>query len=284
MISCAVVVYRRAYELGAEPAAAIPLRLAVPAVVFWVWAAVDVAHGRTAVFADRRAVLWSAALGLTILGGSAGELGSLARLEAPLVVIFFSLGPLWVAILSRIAFKTSIPMRSVGAIALVVLGTLVIVGAPAETPDVTGILFAIGGSFSASISLLVLERPLRRASTHHVWAIGLTVGALLAFAIDPEALVDTIARGEESLPYLLLGSVLAGTSLFLISWGIQRSSAFIGSVTATTEVVWTALLAWIVLGETLAPVAIGGAVLVLLGVLAGNPALRRVRFWRRAKA
>lgn len=277
-----MVVYRKAYELGAEPSAAIPLRLAIPAAVFWAWTAFDASRGRAGDLRDRRALLWSCALGLTILGGSAGELGSLARLEAPLVVIFFSLGPLWVVLLSRIAFRTSVPARSVGAIALVVAGTLIIVGAPAETPDVIGILMALGGSLSASISLLVLERPLRHAGTHRVWAIGLTVGALLAFALDPGALVEAIADRGESLPYLLLGSVLAGTSLFLISWGIQRSSAFVGSVTATTEVVWTALLAWLVLGETLAPVAVGGAVLVLLGVLAGNPALRRLRLRRRA--
>src|SRR5438132_12302402 len=97
-IALAAVALRRALELGADPASAVVPRLTVPASVL---VAVAVFHPRLrrAVRALKtRTLLVCGGWGVMILLVTLGELEAISRVQVAIVVLFFGLAPLWVAL------------------------------------------------------------------------------------------------------------------------------------------------------------------------------------------
>ena len=129
--------------------------------------------------------------------------------------------------------------------------------------DVLGVVTAM---FYGAYQLTV-TRVRSRAATSVIMAWS---GLVTAVALLPVAL----ASGEQILPLTAVGwAKLAGLALIsqvagqsLIAYAMAHLPATFSSVGLLLQPVVAAALAWILLGEALTALAIGGAVLVLVGI------------------
>ena len=137
--------------------------------------------------------------------------------------------------------------------------------------DVLGIVTAV---FYAGYQMTV-SRARGTISTARLMAVSSVVTALILL---PIALVS----GERFLPVTLTGwlllvglaltSQVAGQSL--IAYALAHLPDTFASVALLVQAVMAAALAWMLLGETLTGLAIGGGVLVLLGIRIAHGAER----------
>src|SRR4051812_13725376 len=172
-IAVSSVLVRRSYELGGTPESVIVLRTGVPAVLLALLVAIDAARGKLRGRLSSALALRMALLGACLLGGAAGEIFALARLQAPIAILFFALAPLWIALFSRVLYGTRIGRRRALALAVALAGVAIVVGIPSGDVDPIGALFAFGGGVSASFSFLLQEGVLATAPMRLVWAVAL---------------------------------------------------------------------------------------------------------------
>jgi drug/metabolite transporter (DMT)-like permease len=161
----------------------------------------------------------------------------------------------------RALFLTGLALGIVG-MALLLGGDFAHAGR-ALVGDVLGLVTAV---FYAGYQLTV-TRLRATASTASIMAVSGTVTALILLPI-------AIGSGERFLPVsghgwmLLIGLALisqaAGQSL--IAYAMAHLPGTFASVGLLLQPLIAAALAWLILGETLTALAIGGAVLILIGI------------------
>jgi drug/metabolite transporter (DMT)-like permease len=253
-IALSSVLVRRSYGYGGDPQAVIVLRTGTPAVLLAILVAIDAVRGTLQGAMSRGVVLRLLALGACVLGGSMGELYSLSRLRAPITILFFALAPLVIAL----------------------TGVLVVVGIPSGHVDPLGALFAIGGGVAASCSFLLQEAGLSQVPVRLMWAVALAEATLVSLAIHPSAPAD-LARHTDVLLMGLGAGTLAGVAQLLATVGVRAVGAIVAGIATALEPVNAAVIAWLVLGETVGPGVVAGGVIVLAGVfltLTAPPVLR----------
>jgi len=148
-----------------------------------------------------------------------------------------------------------------------------------------GVIVLIGGGFShAGTTLLgdalgvvtamfyaayqlTVTRLRGSVGTARIMAVSSTVTALLLLPVawlSGEAFLPATSMGWAKLFGLALIAHVAGQSL--IAYAMAHLPATLSSVGLLLQPVMAGMFAWILLGETLTAVAIGGAVLVLIGI------------------
>jgi drug/metabolite transporter (DMT)-like permease len=280
-IALSSVLVRRAYLHGGTPEAVIVLRTGTPAVLLGVIVVIEALCGHAARFASLRSpavLLRLVALGACLLGGSSGELYSLGRLQAPMTLLFFALAPVWIAVLSRVLYGTRLGQRRAAGLLVSLIGVVMIVGVPSGHIDPLGAAFALGGGLSASGSFLLLEGQLRVLPSRLVWAIALAEASLVSLAVHPSAPRD-LAQHRDVLAMALAAGLLAGAAQLLATAGVRAVGAIVAGIATAMEPVNGAIIAWLVLGETLGPAVLLGAVVVLTGVfltLSAPPLVREL--------
>ena len=114
---------------------------------------------------------------------------------------------------------------------------------------------------------LVVSRARNTVSTARIMAVSVTVTTVillpLALASD-ERFLPVTANGWLLLAGLAVISQVGGQSL--IAYALAHLPNTFASVALLVQVVIAAVLAWILLGESLTPLAIAGGVLVLIGI------------------
>lgn len=265
-IAISSVLVRRSYAHGGTPQSVIVLRTGTPAVLLGLLVAFDYARGRLRGTLSRRLLVRLVALGGCLLGGSMGELYSLSRLHAPIAILFFALAPLWIALLSRALYGTRVGKRRAGGLLIALIGVVVVVGLPSGHVDPLGALFAMGGGFSASGSFLLLEGDLATVPSRLVWAFALSEAALVSLLLHPSA-PGELADHSDVLAMALGAGALAGLAQLLATVGVRAVGAIVAGIATALEPVNTAVVAWLVLGETVGLGVVAGGVIVLAGVL-----------------
>jgi drug/metabolite transporter (DMT)-like permease len=265
-IAISSVLVRRSYAHGGTPESVIVLRTGTPGVLLGLLVAVDYARGRLRGTLSRRLLVRLVALGGCLLGGSMGELYSLSRLHAPIAILFFALAPLWIALLSRALYGTRLGQRRAAGLVIALTGVVVVVGIPSGNVDPLGALFAIGGGFAASGSFLLLEGALSTVPSRLVWAFALSEAALASLLLHPSAPAE-LGDHSDVLAMALGAGVLAGLAQLLATVGVRAVGAIVAGIATALEPVNTAVVAWLVLGETVGLGVVAGGVIVLAGVL-----------------
>ena len=195
---------------------------------------------------------------------------------------------LMVALFAFLVFKEQVRARLWVAIGLVLLG-LTAVARPWEARlDPTGVAFAAVAAVTLAFYFLVGERQVGRTSPLAVafWTMlfaSLFWGLLSGWwELDPGIFTRPLDVGgqwgswELPLGIPLLVTVVGGSFLaFLLSfYALKHLSATAAGIVASAEVVFAFAVAWLWLGETLDPVGIGGATVVLAGILLAQTARR----------
>ena len=198
-------------------------------------------------------------------------------------VVFVATGPLWVALLSPILLKEQMTRAAIVGLVIAILGGTIIGLADACTwdnglrcPDLSQVLRgrAMWGNFLALIGAwtvsgyLIIGRKLRvRMSLipyiFFVYGIAALTLLVIMFAAGHSPL------GYAAQTYLwifLLAAIpqLIGHSTF--NWALGYLPAAFVAVTTLGEPIGSAILAFILLKETPAPVVIFGGILILFGI------------------
>ena len=159
------------------------------------------------------------------------------------------------------------------ALGLALVGAWVMAGMAAPTRVGYGDAFALSAATAYAAYLLAIKR-LRRTldgATATLWSAAVAALALaLAAWVHGEKLVPTSALGWTIV--VLLGVVTHATGQGLTSVAMGRAPVGLVALVLLAQPPFSALIAWRVLGEAMAPLQmVGGAVILAAVLLAGPP-------------
>jgi len=267
------VAARIAFDHGVDVITAVTFRSAVTAVVVSVVLVVQRVPLRLT-GRHRRALLM---IGVLVAVQSFCLYSSVARLPVALALLAFNTYPLWAALWACIVYKheaeprviRAMPIILVGlALALDVLGTTSGLGSAGQWDRIgAGVAFALAAGCTFGLALVLTQHEagdvdgrLRTAVT-----MGL-VGAL--------ALAAVAAQGGFHLPSAALGWVglaaltfLYGTAFTIMFTVLPRLGVVANAAIMNVEPIFALILAWAILGQSIAPSQIAGGVLVVAAVV-----------------
>ena len=192
----------------------------------------------------------------------------LVEYTAPIAVV----GWLWARRGSKPSRVTVIG-AGIAAVGLVLL--LNVVGG--GSIDLVGVAWALGAMVGAAAYFVMGSDesnglpPIALASGGVVVAAVVLNGAVLAGVLPFSVAAGSVDFRGFSIPWwavaLVLGVVTAGVSYVTGIAATRALGARLASFVSLTEVIAAATFAWILLGQTPLPVQLGGAALVLVGVI-----------------
>ena len=211
-----------------------------------------------------------------LLGGAALGANWVALFEAyrllnvSLATLIYYVGPMLVLLLSPVLFRERLTGRKIAAIAIVAVGLICISGSIAFGGlNAAGLLTAIVSALFYA-SLIIFNKRIARTSGLQTAAIELD--AAFAVVLIYVLLTAGLPHPEKAaLPYILvIGLVNTGLAYLLYFSGLQKlpgqSVALISYVDPVSALLFSAVL----LHETMTPVQLIGAVLIIGGAMFGE--------------
>jgi DME family drug/metabolite transporter len=260
----------------AERAAASPLLVGVArlwiAAIFLLVATVVTARGVVVATGDRWRCL---AMGACMAAYQAAyftavTLGGIAVVA----LVAICSAPLMIAALAPWLLGERLPPRVGGALVLGVLGTALLVAAPAGTRDLSprflaGVLLAFVAGLAYALYVLVAKATLRRSAPLPATALTFTIGAVL---LTPALLWTAAPWTQLALgwPWLLyLGGVATAAAYAIYTLGLRSVPASVAGITTLLEPLTATILGVALFGERLGAAGIVGTLLLVtaLGLL-----------------
>lgn len=237
---------------------------ALAAVLFW-------RHGRglPARMRAAGAALWVSGLCWCVM--FTAFMLALALTSVANVLVTMALGPLFTALVARVALGHRLAARTWLAIVLAGIGVAWMFGSQlrlGEAGVLTGMLVALGQPVAAAINWTVLQRS-QSAGRQVDLMPAVAVGALLSTLVTLPLAWPLGATGRDIGLLALLGVVQLAIPCLLVMLCARVLAAPEVSLLALLEVVFGIALAWIGAGEEPGPAVLAGGGLVLLA-LAGN--------------
>lgn len=230
---------------------------------------------------DRRTALQVGGVGLVMNGLQFGlmYLAFAAGLGATLGALLHSLSPVLTAVLAGLLLRERLSGVQVVGFALGVLGVLVVLG-----PDIDAAGGPVGLSLGllslASLSLGTLGQRWIGHGPDPLWSATIQFGVsappllVLGMLLEGPAPVSDGSRAIVVVLYLAVVNSIAG--LLLLGVLVRRAGAGAGGSVFFLMPPMTALLAWLVLGETLGPRGVVGLVVTVVGVAVATRPRRAV--------
>ena len=194
-------------------------------------------------------------------------------LNVSLATLIYYAGPMLVLLFSPLLFRESLTPQKIAAVAIVAAGLFCITGSITSAGmSLTGLLAAVLSALFYA-SLIIFNKRIVKTGGMQTAALELDVAFVVVLIYV--LLTAGIPRPlKADIPYLLvLGLVNTGIAYMLYFTGLQKlpgqSVALISYVDAVSALVFSALL----LHETMTPLQVLGAVLIIGGALLGE--LRR---------
>lgn len=267
------VAARFAFDNGVDVATAVTIRSAVTALV--VTALILLQRVPVRLTARHKRAL--PAIGVLVGVQSLCLYSAVARLPVALALLAFNTYPLWTALWARVAYAhraeprvlRAMPFMLFGlALALDVLGAASGLGAAAQWASIgVGVAFALGAAATFGLALVLtqheagdLDGRLRTATTMAMVA----VLALCGVATQGGFHMPTAAPGWWGLATLTL---LYGTGITILFTVLPRLGVVGNSAIMNIEPIFALVLAWALLGQTIAPVQVAGGLLVVATVM-----------------
>jgi drug/metabolite transporter (DMT)-like permease len=225
------------------------------------------------------------AIGLLVGVQSLSLYSAVARLPVALALLAFNTYPLWTALWARVFYGHSpeprvvraMPVMLVGlALALDVLGAASGLGAAAQWSRIgAGVAYALFAAATFGMALVLtqheagdLDGRLRTATTMGLVAVIALGGVLTQGGFHlPRAPVGWVGLGALTFLY--------GTAFTIMFTVLPRLGVVGNSAIMNIEPIFALVLAWAILGQTIAPLQVAGGLLVVATVI--HLGLRRRR-------
>ncbi len=267
------VAARIAFNHGTDVATAVVIRSAATAVV--VVLILAFAGVRPRFTARHRRML--PAIGGLIGVQSLCLYSAVARLPVALALLAFNTYPIWTALWARLLYRqrperallVAMPVILLGlALALDVLGAASGLGASGQWSRIgAGVAFALAAAAAFGLALVVTQHEAADVDGRVRTATTMAVAGLIALA-------TVAARGGFQLPTASAGwwglvtlTFLYGTAFTIMFTVLPRLGVVGNSAIMNVEPVFALVLAWLVLGQSIAPVQVAGALLVVGAVM-----------------
>jgi drug/metabolite transporter (DMT)-like permease len=273
-------------DAGFEPLQAVWLRVAGATVLLV--PIVLVLRGRDLAPTVRRFWPHLLAYGLAGVAGCQGlYFIAASRLPVGVAILLEFTGPVLVVGWIRVVRGVPLARSAVIGVGIALIGLACVVQVWSGTKlDPVGLAAGLGAAACQAVFFLVIDRLTGDVDTLVMTAAGFVLGALALTAVALpwtapwQVLTRNVALGGHSAPGWLLAGWLVGVStLFAYLAGVvavQRLSAPIASAVGYVEAVAATLIAWVVLGERLAPVQLAGGAIVLVGAFVAQRAVAPV--------
>ena len=267
------VAARMAFNHGVDVATAVSIRSSVTALVVTLLLIIQ----RVPVRLSARHKRALPAIGLLIGVQSLCLYSAVARLPVALALLAFNTYPLWTALWARLVYGhrpearvlRAMPVMLLGlALALDVFGAASGLGAAGQWARIgTGVAFALGAAATFGLALVLtqheagdLDGRLRTATTMGIVA----VMALAGVATQGGFRLPDAAPGWWGLALL---TFLYGTAFTIMFTVLPKLGVVGNSAIMNIEPVFALVLAWAILGQSVAPVQVGGGLLVVATVV-----------------
>lgn len=228
---------------------------------------------------------------LGIVGFAAVQAGYFLGIERgvplSLVLIIEFTAPIWIVLWIRFVRKKAVPGGMWGGIALSFIGLIFIAKVwDGLTFDLLGIIGALISAFALAVYFLVGSKvgETRSAQSITVWGLGMA-GLTWAIVMPVWQFPFEVFTMDMNLQGIFDGTFVPGW--VLITWvilmgtivpylfvvgGLRRLSPSTSSVMGMLEPVLAGAFAWIWLAQSWAPIQLGGAAIVLVGIYIADKA------------
>jgi drug/metabolite transporter (DMT)-like permease len=202
---------------------------------------------------------------------------AVARLPVALALLAFNTYPIWTALWAWIVYRqkpekamlVAMPVILAGlALALDVFGAASGLGASGQWARIgAGVAFALAAAGTFGLALVVTQHEAGDVDGRVRTATTMTMAGLVALAM-------VASQGGFHLPQAPAGwgglaalTFLYGTAFTIMFTVLPRLGVVGNSAIMNVEPVFALVLAWLVLGQAIAPVQIGGALVVVAAVM-----------------
>lgn len=203
---------------------------------------------------------------------------SVARLPVALALLAFNTYPIWTALWARVIYRQAperalllaMPVILLGlALALDVLGAASGLGAAGQWSRIgAGVGFALAAAATFGLALVITQNEAADIDGRVRTATTLSMAGLMALSL-------VAVQGGFQLPQAPAGwwglaalSLLYGTAFTIMFTLLPKLGVVGNSAIMNVEPVFALALAWLLLGQSIAPVQVAGALLVVGAVLA----------------
>ncbi|WP_054846761.1 DMT family transporter [Sulfuracidifex tepidarius] len=178
---------------------------------------------------------------------------------APLSAVFLYTAPLFVVVLSKVVTQDAITFSKVVASVMVFLGVYLI-----YLSDVTTLDLALGVASGLTYALLIVfsrfmqmkgMSDMEIISSQSVWGLPMTM--VISFLLSPDVSVS-------STYWIYLGVVATVIAYIFFYRGMRRTDSIIASIVTSMEPVFTVVLSWLILKETLTLLQLAGFAVIIL--------------------
>jgi len=215
---------------------------------------------------------------------------AVARLPVALALLAFNTYPMWTALWARVIYRhpperqllVAMPVILLGlALALDVFGAASGLGAAGQWARIgAGVGFALAAAATFGLALVVTQHEAADVDGRVRTATTMALAALVA-------LTTVVVQGGFHLPTATPGwwglatlTGLYGTAFTIMFTVLPRLGVVGNSAIMNVEPVFALVLGWLLLGQTIAPVQVAGALIVVGAVMAlgmrKGPALERL--------
>lgn len=212
-------------------------------------------------------------------------------IAAPMALLFF-----WG--LARVPMAQAITLAYIAPLIALLLGAVVLgerVGARVVLASVAalgGVAAILLGQAQAELGPEALRGALAILVSAVLYALNLIVARLQSQAAPPGEIAFfqsgiiaaiylmaapwfAVLPPADQWPWIILGSLLATASLWLLGWAYAHGDTGYLATTEYTSFVYAAILGWLVFGEVLSPYTVAGAGIIVAACLWGARAPRR---------
>jgi drug/metabolite transporter (DMT)-like permease len=268
------VAARLAFNNGADVATAVVFRSGVTVLVL----AVILLVQRVPLSFSPRHKRMLPLIGLLVGVQSLCLYSSVARLPVALALLAFNTYPIWTALWARLLYRQAperalllaMPVILLGlALALDVLGAASGLGAAGQWSRIgAGVGFALAAAATFGLALVITQHEAADIDGRVRTATTLSMAGLMALSL-------VAVQGGFHLPQAPAGwwglaalSLLYGTAFTIMFTLLPKLGVVGNSAIMNVEPVFALALAWLLLGQSIAPVQVAGALLVVGAVLA----------------
>jgi drug/metabolite transporter (DMT)-like permease len=267
------VAARLAFDHGVDVVTAVAVRSTVTALVVGALLVISPVSVRL----QRRERLGLSAIGLLIAVQSVCLYSAVARLPVALALLAFNTYPLWTALWARLAYGhqaerrtlIAMPLILAGlALALDVFGAASGLGVAAQWQKIgAGVAFALTAAATFGMALVLTQHEAGALDGRIRTAATMSIVAVLALAFS--TLQGGLHMPNAPVGWLGLAglTLLYGTAITILFTVLPRLGVVGNSAIMNVEPIFALVLAWAVLGQTIAFVQVVGGLVVVATVI-----------------